>query len=110
MTFSKIVSDLTKTCNCTFIDQANYMHAAAIISVTTKSPNILSTGLNYFTNSKNYHAEMDAANKLKHNDNNKRIDLIVIRIDKQNNLCNSMPCSNCMYYLHEKFKYCKIRP
>jgi hypothetical protein len=48
------------------------------------------------------HAEMDVIQKLFKNNKIKRqrnITLIVIRIDKDGNLRNSMPCSKCIDYM-----------
>jgi cytidine deaminase len=53
-------------------------------------------GCNYGT-----HAEMDAIKKLKKVGKKKgtKLNLIVIRIDKEGNLKNSLPCFKCLQYL-----------
>lgn len=60
-------------------------------------------GCNYGT-----HAEMDAIKKLKKSGKKKgtKLSLIVIRVDKEGNLKNSLPCFKCLQYLSNvSYKY-----
>jgi tRNA(Arg) A34 adenosine deaminase TadA len=59
-----------------------------------------------FTNTLHTHAEMDIIRKLQQYANTKKrpvIDILIIRINKQNQLLNSKPCSICVNYL------CKVK-
>ena len=65
--------------------------------------NILSFGFNKMGdingNNSGIHAEHDAINKLKPLERNKRlqnINMLVIRINKNNKILNSKPCANCI--------------
>ena len=68
--------------------------------------NSLSVGYNhtrcYHTNCTT-HAEMDAIDKLKQREKNKKlckVDLIVIRVNNSGELCSSQPCHKCVNYMH----------
>ena len=68
--------------------------------------NILNYGFNYMGDETNpgIHAEADALDKLKTNENKKKpiaVNMLVIRMSKTNVLQSSKPCANCI----EKLKY-----
>jgi hypothetical protein len=45
---------------------------------------------------------MDAINKLKPRDSNKKpikVNIVVIRVNNSGNLCSSQPCHNCVEYM-----------
>ena len=57
----------------------------------------LSIGINYMDSQPPIHAEEDAIMKLRFNKKRKiKIDMVVIRYNKSNNLCESKPCINCI--------------
>lgn len=57
----------------------------------------LSIGINYMDAYPPIHAEEDAITKLRFNKKRKiKIDLVVIRYNNSNNLCESKPCINCI--------------
>lgn len=59
-----------------------------------------------FTNTLYTHAEMDVVRKLQNYANTKKrpiIDILIIRVSKQNKMLNSKPCSICVKYL------CKVK-
>ena len=76
---------------------------------------ILTIGINYFVNEihpkSTVHAEVDALFKYKNINkrklNDKCIDIIVIRTNKNMKLINSKPCLNCLNII-KKFKINKI--
>ena len=48
------------------------------------------------------HAEMDAINKLKQREKNKKlykVNIMVIRVNNSGNLCASQPCHKCVEYM-----------
>ena len=48
------------------------------------------------------HAEVDAVNKLKQRDKNKKpikVDIVVIRVSNGGGLCSSAPCNKCEEYM-----------
>lgn len=58
----------------------------------------LRSGCNYTT-----HAEMEALKRLdgrcRHTRRRKKINLIVLRVNKSGELCNSKPCGKCIEYM-----------
>jgi|TARA_B100001093_G_C26487632_1_gene867616 cytidine deaminase len=50
------------------------------------------------------HAEVDAVNKLKKSEKNKRVNMIVFRVNKQGDICMSKPCINCMKVIKKELK------
>lgn len=79
------------------------LHFAAIIS----GKKILSTGFNYPIpkKSKSRHAEISAFIKLDKKDYKKNINIVVININRNGKLKNSMPCSDCINFLKKQNNY-----
>ncbi len=77
----------------------NKIHMALIFN-HKKPYNILSYGENIPLNKKekwSIHAEINAMNKLKPQDNLKDIDILIIKLSKTyTKLSNSRPCCNCV--------------
>jgi cytidine deaminase len=68
--------------------------------------NILSFGQNYFLtntigNIYTIHAEHDAVNKLPYTKKKKTINMLVVRFTKNNKLCMSKPCEQCIENIHK---------
>jgi hypothetical protein len=63
---------------------------------------VFSHGQNHYKrdNISSIHAEVAALNNLRYSHYLKYIDLVVIRINKSGNLCNSKPCSNCVKFMN----------
>ena len=92
----------------------NYNHIACVLSddgkilsnntIILKKTNVMSYGVNYYGdldgNIPGIHAEINAINKLpKCNKKNTYINLIVLRLSKNNKIQNSKPCQNCIQKL-----------
>jgi hypothetical protein len=96
------------------IRMENYNHVAFFTTTNNKyfNNNYRMIGLNsnktQFGNENiTTHAEMDACKKIIHFIESKvmkrnRLDLIVLRINKNGNLCESAPCFHCTRFLHSK--------
>jgi cytidine deaminase len=63
----------------------------------------LARGMNHYLPSyhNSIHAEVAAINNLHKTKKKIKIDIIVIRINKSGNLCNSEPCLSCLKYMEK---------
>lgn len=66
----------------------------------------ISKGINHYNilNNSSIHAEVAAFNNLKFCRETQYIDLLVIRVNKSKNLCNSKPCSKCIMFMNTTLK------
>ena len=66
-----------------------------------------SVGINHYNVDGKFtsiHAEVDAVKNLKKSIKNKRVYMIVFRVNKQGKICMSKPCSNCIREIKREFK------
>jgi len=81
------------------------LHPLSIIEEINNVLKSLSIGYNHtrcYQINCTTHAEMDAIDKLKTRDRNKKlckVNIVVIRINNSGNLCSSEPCHKCMTYM-----------
>jgi cytidine deaminase len=82
------------------------LHAVLQGKIANNRINILSIGINYYPiknsneqNKKTIHAECDAINKLPNVRKKQVINILVIRLSKNNKLGMSQPCNSCVKML-----------